>query len=88
MANDGLDPLPGYVSPYESVISTSKLTRHYLLSMISSPARNFLNSVLISVDSLHSTEGEPHLNIHPDDVNACGAVDGELVRIFSNRGIM
>ncbi|MCT7329526.1 molybdopterin-containing oxidoreductase family protein [Ralstonia mojiangensis] len=88
MAKDGLDPLPGYVPPHESAISTPELAKRYPLSMISPPARNFLNSTFVNVDSLRNTEGEPHLDIHPDDANARGVVDGELVRIFNDRGTM
>ena len=41
--------------------------------MISPPARNFLNSSFVNVDSLRATEGEPHLDIHPADAAArCG----------------
>jgi anaerobic selenocysteine-containing dehydrogenase len=39
----------------------------YPLAMISPPARNFLNSTFVNVKSLRATEGEPHLDIHPDD---------------------
>jgi hypothetical protein len=35
--------------------------------MISPPARNFLNSTFVNVKSLRSAEGEPHLDIHPND---------------------
>ena len=56
--------------------------------MISPPARNFLNSTFVNVDSLRSTEGEPHLDIHPDDALPRGVVDGGLVRIFNDRGAM
>ena len=88
MAKDGLDPLPGYVPPHESAISTPELAKRYPLSMISPPARNFLNSTFVNVDSLRSTEGEPHLDIHPDDALPRGVVDGGLVRIFNDRGAM
>jgi len=36
--------------------------------MISPPARNFLNSIFVNVQSLCNTEGEPHLDMHPVDV--------------------
>jgi anaerobic selenocysteine-containing dehydrogenase len=88
MAKDGLDPLPGYVPPHESANSTPELAQRYPLSMISPPARNFLNSTFVNVDSLRNTEGEPHLDIHPDDARARGVTDGELVRIFNDRGVM
>jgi anaerobic selenocysteine-containing dehydrogenase len=44
MAADGLDPLPAYIAPYESVASNPELAKRYPLAMISPPARNFLNS--------------------------------------------
>lgn len=56
--------------------------------MISPPARNFLNSTFVNVDSLRNTEGEPHLDIHPDDAGARGIADGDTVRIFNDRGSM
>lgn len=86
MAADGLDPLPTYVAPYESVASNPQLAERYPLAMISPPARNFLNSSFVNVKSLRSAEGEPHLDIHPDDSAARGIVHGEMVRIFNDRG--
>ncbi|MHA6887573.1 molybdopterin-containing oxidoreductase family protein [Ralstonia pseudosolanacearum] len=88
MARDGLDPLPGHVPPHESPVSTPELARRYPLSMISPPARNFLNSTFVNVDSLRNTEGEPHLDIHPADARARGVADGSMVRVFNDRGTM
>jgi anaerobic selenocysteine-containing dehydrogenase len=56
--------------------------------MISPPARNFLNSTFVNVESLRATEGEPHLDIHPADAAERGINDGEQVRIFNDRGSM
>lgn len=86
MLADGLDPLPNHIPPYESVASNPVLAAKYPLAMISPPARNFLNSSFVNVTSLRSTEGEPHLDIHPDDCAARGIADGEMVRIFNDRG--
>jgi anaerobic selenocysteine-containing dehydrogenase len=86
MLADGLDPLPAYVPPYESAASNPALAARYPLAMISPPARNFLNSTFVNVKSLRSAEGEPHLDIHPDDSAARGIVNGEMVRIFNDRG--
>jgi anaerobic selenocysteine-containing dehydrogenase len=86
MLADGLDPVPSYIPPYESVASNPALAARYPLAMISPPARNFLNSSFVNVQSLRSTEGEPHLDIHPDDSAARAIVDGEMVRIFNDRG--
>ena len=56
------------------------------LAMISPPARNFLNSSFVNVQSLRNTEGEPHVDMNPSDAAARGIVDGEMVRIFNARG--
>jgi anaerobic selenocysteine-containing dehydrogenase len=86
MLADGLDPVPAYIAPYESAATNPALAARYPLAMISPPARNFLNSSFVNVKSLRSAEGEPHLDIHPEDSAARGIADGEMVRIFNDRG--
>jgi anaerobic selenocysteine-containing dehydrogenase len=86
MLADGLDPVPAYIAPYESVASNPELAAKYPLAMISPPARNFLNSTFVNVQSLRATEGEPHLDIHPDDAAARGIGHGDMARIFNDRG--
>ncbi|ALK99216.1 molybdopterin oxidoreductase [Massilia sp. WF1] len=86
MLADGLDPLPAYIANYESVASNPELAQKYPLAMISPPARNFLNSSFVNVQSLRATEGEPHLDIHPVDAASRGIEHGEMVRIFNDRG--
>jgi anaerobic selenocysteine-containing dehydrogenase len=86
MKADGLDPLPTYIAPYESVASNPELAKRYPLAMISPPARNFLNSTFVNVSSLRGTEGEPHLDIHPTDAAARGIGHGDMVRIYNDRG--
>jgi len=88
MQADGLEPLPSYIAPYESVSSNAELAAKYPLAMISPPARNFLNSSFVNVQSLRATEGEPHLDMHPDDAAARNIVNGATVRIFNDRGSM
>jgi anaerobic selenocysteine-containing dehydrogenase len=86
MLADGLDPVPTYIPNYESVASTPELAAKYPLAMISPPARNFLNSTFVNVQSLRATEGEPHLDIHPHDAASRGIQDKDMVRIFNDRG--
>jgi anaerobic selenocysteine-containing dehydrogenase len=75
-----------YLEPYESALSSPELARRYPLSMISPPARHFLNSSFVNVTSLRSIEGEPLLEIHPQDAAARGLTDGAIVRTFNDRG--
>ena len=86
MLAEGLDPLPAYIAPYESQASNPELAQRYPLAMISPPARNFLNSTFVNVQSLRATEGEPHLDMHPDDAHARAIVSGDMLRIFNDRG--
>jgi anaerobic selenocysteine-containing dehydrogenase len=86
LAAQGLDPLPAYVPPYENPASAPELAQRYPLAIISPPARNFLNSTFVNVRSLRDTEGEPHLDLHPDDAAERGISDGDPVTVFNDRG--
>jgi anaerobic selenocysteine-containing dehydrogenase len=78
--------LPDHLPPYESAASAPALAARYPLAMISPPARHFLNSTFVNVTSLRSVEGEPLLEMHPDDAAERGIADGTLVRIYNDRG--
>jgi anaerobic selenocysteine-containing dehydrogenase len=86
LARLGIDPLPAYVAPNEGPISNPALAARYPLAMISPPARNFLNSTFVNITSLRSTEGEPTLEVHPDDAAVRGIREGDTVRVFNERG--
>lgn len=78
--------LPDYVPNYESVASAPELAQRYPLAMISPPARNFLNSSFVNVKSLRDIEGEPVLEMAPQDAAARDIADGDEVRVFNDRG--
>ncbi len=78
--------VPDYVPPYESAATAPALAARFPLAMISPPARHFLNSSFVNVKSLRSIEGEPLLEMHPDDAAARGIADGVMVRVFNDRG--
>jgi anaerobic selenocysteine-containing dehydrogenase len=80
----GLDPLPDYIAPQED--TRSPAASRYPLAMISPPARNFLNSSFVNVQSLRASEGEPWLDIHPEDAAKRGVIAGKYVRVFNDRG--
>ena len=82
LADQGQDPLPGYVHNHEGAGTSAD----YPLAMISPPARNFLNSTFVNLQSLRDIEGRPLLEIHPEDAAARGIADGALVRVFNDRG--
>jgi anaerobic selenocysteine-containing dehydrogenase len=86
LARLGVDPLPAYVPPNEGPTSNLALAARYPLAMISPPARNFLNSTFVNVTSLRPAEGEPTLELHPADAASRGIDDGDIVRVFNDRG--
>ena len=78
--------VPDFVPPYESAQSAPVLAQRFPLAMISPPARHFLNSSFVNLKSLRSIEGEPLVELHPDDARARGITDGVMVRVFNDRG--
>ncbi len=78
--------VPDFVPNHESRQSSPALAQRFPLAMISPPARNFLNSSFVNVKSLRDIEGEPLLEMHPDDAAARSLADGSLVRVFNDRG--
>jgi anaerobic selenocysteine-containing dehydrogenase len=82
LARQGQDGLPDHVPNYEAAGSSKR----YPLAMISPPARNFLNSSFVNVQSLRDIEGEPLLEMHAQDAEARGIADGQVVRVFNDRG--
>ncbi|WP_422844301.1 molybdopterin-containing oxidoreductase family protein [Acidovorax sp. M2(2025)] len=82
LAAQGLDGLPGHLPNHELQGTDAR----YPLAMISPPARNFLNSTFVNVQSLRTLEGRPVLEIHPDDAEARGIGNDAVVRVFNDRG--
>jgi anaerobic selenocysteine-containing dehydrogenase len=75
-----------HVPNHECAQSTPELAARYPLAMISPPARNFLNSSFVNVASLRASEGEPLLEVNPQDAAARGIADGAVVDVFNDRG--
>ena len=82
LADQGLDGLPDHLPNYELAAPGGR----YPLAMISPPARNFLNSTFVNVQSLRDIEAEPVLEMHPEDAAQRGIQDGVVVRVFNDRG--
>ncbi len=78
--------VPDFVPNYESARSSPELAARFPLAMISPPARNFLNSSFVNVASLQASEREPLVELHPEDAAARGISNGDVVRVFNERG--
>jgi anaerobic selenocysteine-containing dehydrogenase len=82
LEKQGIDPLPFYNPPAERAAPEDR----YPLAFLSPPARNFLNSSFANMERFRALEREPHLDMHPDDAAARGITDGDMVRVFNDRG--
>jgi anaerobic selenocysteine-containing dehydrogenase len=86
LSKKGVDPLPTYIPPRESVQTAPELAKKYPLAIISPPAHNFLNSSFANLPTFVKAEKEPHLEIHPSDAASRNINDGDRVRVFNDRG--
>ena len=82
----GLDPLPTFIPPYESPERDPMLVARFPLTLISSPAHQFLNTTFVNVDTLRRSVREPQCIIHPVDAERRGIAPGMRVAIHNDRG--
>ena len=61
-------------------------TPEYPFRLVTSPARNFLNSSFTETQGSVSREKRPELMIHPEDAAVLGVETGSLVEVTSARG--
>jgi anaerobic selenocysteine-containing dehydrogenase len=86
MAEMGLDPLPAFTPPYEFPDEVPALAEKYPLTLISSPAHQFLNSTFVNVESLRRAANEPECLLHPVDAERRGIAVGARVVVHNDRG--
>ena len=86
LAAMGLDPVPTYTPPYESPERAPELVQRFPLTLISSPAHQFLNSTFVNIDPLRRGAREPELVIHPADAAPRAIVPGSRVLVHNDRG--
>jgi anaerobic selenocysteine-containing dehydrogenase len=82
----GLDPVPTFIAPYEFPEHVPELARRYPLTLISSPAHQFLNSTFVNIDSLRRAAREPECLLHPHDAERRGIAPGMRVVVHNDRG--
>lgn len=76
--------LPVHIEPIESARSDKAVK--YPLSLLTTHARNRIHSTLARVDSLRSLDPEPLVEINPADAQTRKIENGDLVRVFNDRG--
>jgi anaerobic selenocysteine-containing dehydrogenase len=86
LAQMGLDPVPTFTPPYESAATSPELAVRYPLTLISSPAHQFLNTTFVNVESLRRSAREPECMLHPADAERRGVSPGARVVVHNDRG--
>jgi anaerobic selenocysteine-containing dehydrogenase len=86
LAAMGLDPLPHYTPPAEDPQTQPDRAGRFPLQMICPPHPSFLNSSFVNIPALRAAAGEPIVEIHPVDASARGIEQGEMVRVYNDRG--
>ncbi|HEX8177654.1 MAG TPA: molybdopterin oxidoreductase family protein [Pyrinomonadaceae bacterium] len=82
----GMEPVPDYIPPRESLESAPALAKRFPLALISPAAHAFLNSSFANLSKQLRQEHHPFIEIHPEDAERRGIEDGAMVRAFNERG--
>ncbi len=86
MSAAGHDPLPGHSPLTEGGDGEHPPEGPYPLVFVTPPNHYFLNSTYANMPSNIRSEERPCLEIHPADASCRGIVDGQIVRVFNDRG--
>ena len=86
LAAAGEDPLPAFHPPTESRLGPD--AARFPLEFLPRKADNYMNSTFANLDGHRGMEARTNhrLEIHPDDATPRGIADGDLVRIWNDRG--
>lgn len=84
LTHAGLDPLPYYDPPAE--VADERLAARFPLALVTPKTHLFLNSTFPNQRRQHAAQPRPHVVVHPDDAAARGIADGQLARVFNDRG--
>ena len=93
----GVDPLPGYEQGEEEnsqwlmvnsqlPMDSTRSPQPSALQLISAAAHHFVSSSFANQPGLLRHEGEPFVEIHPQDAAAHGIQSGDLVRLENEQG--
>jgi anaerobic selenocysteine-containing dehydrogenase len=81
-----IDPLPTYTPQRESAHSNPELARRYPLSLLSAKPHQFINSCFANLPKHLKLQGTPRVIIHPNDAIQRDITEGQLVKVFNDRG--
>ena len=82
----GLDELPTYREPRESLRGEEGDPARYPLSLLTPNTKNRIHSQFGNLPSIRALSPRPLAALHPADARARGIRAGDRVRVFNDRG--
>ena len=82
----GIEQLPAFSEPMESVRSGSPDTSKYTLHLITPNTKNRIHSQFNNLEMIGQFGDTPFVALNPDDAAKRAIADGGMVRVFNDRG--
>lgn len=86
LADQGLDPLPAYEPLAEGPERTPELHARFPIQLINTSSKHFCNSSFANLPTMLRKSKRPVIEVNPADAAARGIAEGDLVRVFNERG--
>jgi anaerobic selenocysteine-containing dehydrogenase len=82
----GVDPLPSYAEPTESVRNDNPLAQKYSLHLITPNTKNRIHSQFNNLRMIGQFGNVPFVQLNPTDAEIRGIADGVTVTVYNDRG--
>ena len=79
-----LDPMPGFTPPGE--VTDEELAKRYPLALVAPASHYFLNTNFGNMPEMLERAGPRRVTLNPEDAASRGILEGDVVRIFNDRG--
>lgn len=85
LKEEGVNPWPAYL-PEKEGLANEELTRKYPLQVLSTATHHFIGGSFQQVPRLVAMQSRPTVEMNSDDAASRGITDGDLCRLFNDRG--
>ncbi len=81
-----VDPLPSWTPPIESLLAANNLKKQFPLQLLTPNTKNSIHSQFHQLYLIKQVDPGPRLSIHSNDAASRGLQEGDLARVFNDRG--
>jgi len=82
----GVEPLPSYTEPVESVRSDDSIAEKFRLNLVTPNTKNRIHSQFNNLDMIRQFGDSPFVLLNPADATARSIVEGGTVKVYNDRG--